>query len=334
MKIIWNSDLTSETLRILNVAYSIKSYFFQINGYFVLPNFPIKISNFNKSRIILFPDLYYSKQFWKNLREFNLEDIEKIIIFKNLVSEIGNTTSNLELKNDILASFKPLWKHNQKLIPVSKNVKNVTVSFTNWGSNGSFTEVEINQGRLHIFLRNDANLWTFWELVLSSLTRINLTQNLNSTWSESEMVVDWLLTHSYYENLISKFTKTQYVPTVKGLRQIQTNIKIIKQSQKFLEKLGFGMTSSSDLKIHDGELYYFKKQIYGLNIKEIDVLNFLIINRRVSYDQIGELIWESPENFSLQALAKYISRLRKTLLLNGVPKELIQTVNGWGYVVS
>jgi DNA-binding winged helix-turn-helix (wHTH) protein len=74
------------------------------------------------------------------------------------------------------------------------------------------------------------------------------------------------------------------------------------------------------------------------NPQETRLLKGLLENRDrlLTYDQLGEIIWGrlNEKRFSLWAINKLISRLRKKFILHGLPKGLIQTIPKQGYLLS
>lgn len=109
-----------------------------------------------------------------------------------------------------------------------------------------------------------------------------------------------------------------------GKFKSKESLELAKQSEKYLEKLGFG----SKIEI---------PEIKSLTRQEEDVLNLLKRNQGeiVTFDEVANCLWKerSDDKFSLEAMAKVVENLRKKIKAKRINKELIFTKRGSGYLL-
>jgi len=79
-----------------------------------------------------------------------------------------------------------------------------------------------------------------------------------------------------------------------------------------------------------------KKPIKNLSAKEKIVLRLLIqkSGKVVTFDELGEAIFSKESDFSLYAITKTIERLRNKLEQNKISGSYIQTLRGYGYILT
>ena len=57
---------------------------------------------------------------------------------------------------------------------------------------------------IEMYLRDDQDIWAITEAILTAITRREVYDNLSGLWSESELLVDWLLTRSALTPVLKK----------------------------------------------------------------------------------------------------------------------------------
>jgi DNA-binding response OmpR family regulator len=135
------------------------------------------------------------------------------------------------------------------------------------------------------------------------------------------------------ETVLSKYYKNSL-----GLELLDSpsmNAQLEKESKEYLDELGFG----DDITINvDSKNIFINKRRINLAPAEVKLFNLLYLKKEliVSYDEISELFWddEAAERFSLYAISKSISRIRKEIKSAGIKRELIHTQKGQGYMLS
>ena len=183
-------------------------------------------------------------------------------------------------------------------------------------------------------MRVDKGISELVEAILTVLTRNYVYKELNGVWQESEIIVDWLVTKSSISEVLKEILPTfSYQPTMKytrGKERVDANA----ESEKYIQRLGLNL-SKKVFSVKDDYPTAFGKQIEDLTQRETKILSILV-NRgggMLTMEELGNILFENPDNFSLQAIAKQIQRLRDKLEANGVSGSFIQTKRGEGYLL-
>ncbi len=154
--------------------------------------------------------------------------------------------------------------------------------------------------------------------------------NRNQIWTKKEEFTDILMKTSAL-----KFLYPNYRSTLESLANPEIDEKLVKESTRLYNKLGFPIEKALKLnglviKLYDKKISNFTKTQNKLLInflkKEGDV---------VKNEEIAEIMWgkDSFDKFSLSAMAKMIHQLRQKLKDAGLQKEVIFTKRGKGYVL-
>lgn len=152
------------------------------------------------------------------------------------------------------------------------------------------------------------------EAILTSVTRHDVYDHFDGLWSESEMIVDYLLAFSPLSKLLP-------VPssTIKTIRTKQS-ASLMQSSREFLVKIGAPTVSPVQI---DTSLF---------TIREKEIFHLLAAKAPniVTFDELSSA---DLDNFSLYGVSKGIQRLRDKLEQTGVSGSIIQTKRGEGYVL-
>ncbi len=128
---------------------------------------------------------------------------------------------------------------------------------------------------------------------------------------------------------------SNYKPNLSYKELIFTQ-QILAQSKFIIEKYN----PKYNLHIKNQKIYYNEKKLENdLTPTENKILIKLTgtAPRHVSYDELAQIIWEGEnwlEKFSLQAIAKHISRLRKVLSQLKIENIKIKSVTNQGYKLN
>ncbi len=304
---------------------------YQNNGFLVLPYLDT-----NNPKSVFFPDLPYSKDFWKyitNNTNKNLSDSFP----KKAVEEVKELLSNVnkEAVNEKLNKLQKEWIKIEKSFfsDVSNFLKfekamfkvdEVNILLTPYGTVGSFNPPRIGNGfKLFATSRVDMCVGNIAAGILQNLFIID-------THIGGEINTDNYLKRMSVISFIFKNTVfSKYYTDFKDLLESNYNISIKanNDSEKFLRKLGFQAKEVS-INLNDTN---FTKQ-------ELKALNNLIKNKGsvVTFDNLAETVWEEEvdDKFSLEALAKIIENLRRKIRNQGINKEVIFTKRGSGYIIQ
>lgn len=322
----WEYSLRTEALRLLHDANGIATGFFRLNQFYPLP-YAKKTPGENN--IVLIPDLPYLSipRFWDRVAKIDISQLPGTnnSIPKDLVSQTETLLKTANLPIPKFTDLQKSWTkiENQvistiySLIPHARNsIKSITVWPTNFGTSCSFNvcDPKSKSHNIYIWQRQDQGIGSIVEGILSSLTFWDISEQLNGLWSETEIIVDWLLTFSPLSKLISVAPKT-----IKSIRKIQS-ASLLQQSRVFLTKIGVPMVTPHQL--DTGSFSASERQLYNL-----------LLSRSPNIVTFDELSASDPEHFSLYAISKSIQRLRDRLEKSGISGSFIQTKRGEGYML-
>ncbi len=338
MKTTWEYSLDLEVLRIIEIAYGME------NGFFRTKNFPVVPygTKNNDSRTIIFPDLPYNKikRFWRRVRAIDFDRMP-VTTDQALVNEVKALFERFNFPSPDYAVTKQHWAKHQdtiltaveSVIPNTRRLINsLTIYPTLFGSNVSFFIPKRFPSQIRLYLREDTDLYGLLEGVLSALTRHQLMTQLDASWEETELVVDWLLNYSSINRTLRQCqNRTHFSPTMKVIR-FQQRGQLLKLSENFYRKLGLTMHSTG-FRVDQGKIYYGNRMVIGLSEREGRVMTKLIElhGKVLSFDGFADLVFSREEEFSMYVLAKMIQGLREKLEMNQVPSRLLQNVRKSGY---
>jgi DNA-binding winged helix-turn-helix (wHTH) protein len=301
---------------------------YQNNGFAVIPTLD------NNPKSVHFPNLPYSKEFWKSINlnsNKNLSgDYPKSAIdeVKKLLSKQRNDDNNTklnEIKSDWEKIEKDFFKDLNSFLNFGKalsKVDNINVLITPYGTRGSFNPPRIgNKFNLNVTSRIDQPAGNIAVGILQNLYIID-------TWIGGEIGEEnYIKRMSAISFLMKNTIFKKYFPDFVDLtkQNYTTNQKLITKSKGFLKKLGFAEKTVE-----------LSKSLINLTKQEEQVLKLLENHKGkvVSFDQVARVLWKDKrdDKFSLEAMAKVIEKLRKKIKGIGVNKEVIFTKRGSGYL--
>lgn len=339
MKTTWEFSLQTEVSRVVDVAKSIATGFFRLNNFYILP----KINRDISGQCVVFPDLNYQRipRFWEKVRVVKDETFP-IKVSKVLAEGVGNILAKRLLRKPEFDVTRKLWDTAQSeilqaifdILPSKKGLlKEVIIYPTVFGTTCSFSYFK--DGKIYIYLREDQGVYAISEAILTSLTRVEIFEDLGGSWSESELLVDFLLTKSKFSRVLKKFSpESTYFPTLKSIR-VKQSAKICKESERFYDKLGLPQ-SENVFGLGQKTPTVFGKPVNNLTLTEKLILELLIkkANSVISFDDLGNVLFDRESDFSLYAITKSMQRVRDKLEENGVSGSYIQTLRGQGYLLK
>ncbi len=327
MKACWDHSQTTETYRLLQATSNIANGFYQHHNFWVTT---VK-HGLNKTNSVILPKINFASipGFWRKVSTIKHDSYPP-----QVNPSLFLATSKLTPKTKQIINLQKKWHTYEdriltaihQIIPRhSQYIKSLTIWPTHYGTTCSFS---VNIPDIKIWIRTDQGITQIVEAILSSLTRNTVVKNLKGTWSESEAIVDWLLTDSPLAELLKQIDpKHAHKKTLSSTRSHELNHKQIQLQDQLFANIGFknqiATLTSSTLPA-------------SLNQSESEIMKLLIMSKPnpVTFDQIGNLIWANPEeNYSLTAISKHIERLRRKLELSGLPANSIQTWRTKGYLL-
>ncbi len=340
MKTIWEYSLETESLRVLQCSRQISVGFYRANNFCVLP---YRETN-NKYSDVVFPDLLYYKipRFWDKVKRVNIGGLP-IKADKKLIKGVQTILADANFPEPNIAFVKNNWKKakkeiiatTEKIVPHSRGaIKKITIYPTLFGTNTSFDVPKKFPTSIGLYLREDQDIYTITEALLTALTRNKIQGKIGANWAESEFLVDWLLTESVISDVLKKYQpKTNWVPTIKQVRAKQ-KVGILKTSENFYKRLGMPLIHKP-FSVNGKVPLLNGKPLENLTKREQEVL-VAMINKEgniLTFDEFDEILFTNEENFSLYAISKAIQRLRDKLEKNSISGSYIQTLRGKGYLL-
>lgn len=332
MQTVWNYSTRLEAERLIHCAHQIATGFFRVNGFITLPYPAIE-----GDHIVSIPNLPYLTipRFWQRASRIDLTTLP-IIAPTDLINETEELIKKANLPKPDFSKLQKTWSKNQNeimktiytLIPYKKDsVSKIEIWPTAFGTGCSFNRHKKSGDVVRMWLREDQNIGSIVEAVLTSLTRQDVYDQLGGLWQESEIIVDWLLTFSPLAELIKKidpeWTKTL---TIKSTRTKQS-ATLMQKSDKFLKSVGAPSVGIDAIR---------QIPTTAFSAREKELLNLLIAKSPdfATMDEIGDILFRNNEDaYSLSVIAKAIQRLRDHLEQTGISGSYIQTKRGEGYLL-
>ncbi len=333
---IWEYSINTETERVLYTARGIANGFYQFNNFLVVPsNYPSTQTN-----LVTIPNLRYEsmRNFWKKTSKLSpelplnyprtLTEPVKALLTSTFNPTIDYRTQQREwetIQSSILGVLDKLFPREMK------KIKKLVIYPTYFGTKLSFS-FPINS-TIYLYLRHDhgpANI--VWGIV-SSLNRKKHFNNYLSTWSESQIIADWIIGETEINDLLEKNRIKKDYSALQETRRGYSK-EAVEASKVFYKRHDIDWTANT-IRAEHGEIIINGKPIKIFNPKEANVLFMLLANRGSAVDvyKIGEVFCGSCDKFSLYAISKSIQRLRDKLDKLGISGSLIQTVHGQGFMI-
>lgn len=337
----WEYTLETEAKRILYTGRQMAVGFYRANHFPVLPyKWPMKTPG-----AVYFPDLPYFriKRFWDKVSRLDINRLP-LAVEEKLLEQTIFLIKEHRLAVPKYDRIRTIWGKTQselikeiyRLLP-GKNgaITHITIYPTLYGTVTSFNLPTTFPTQINLYLRVEQSIFTICEAILTALTRHDVYTEFNGTWSESELLVDWLVLKSPLSTILKKFQpSTLYQPTIKYTR-VKQNAKNWELSEKFYRKVGLPKLATL-ITLHENEPLIHGKPFPQLTSREKQLLALFIKNgpQISSFDSVAEVLFSNKEEFSLYAISKAIERLRNKLENQGISGGYIQTLRGQGYILK
>lgn len=325
-------------------------------------NLSIDIANgvFTTNKLILLP--YKEAPWWyfPDIGLFNLPEINKRLQFLSqiqLKSEDFFYAHNQEIFDFVESNFPPMLEISgselkleklefEKHIPNFENFietifgnkirfSNVFIIPTKFGTSRTYATVKNGSEINLVCAYSLGNINSLIEGIFSGI--INNITNLDTENFDELDHNQW----KYRETLLSFFIKytlltdnSKSLPTSSEIFESRDILKIT-DSIKYYSKMNLDVKGK--LTKRNAEIYYLDQNISNLTKLENQILSFLIENRlkTCDFDTLAKVIWKDEwrENFSIEAIARNISRIRSKLTQFDIPSNTILTIRGVGYML-
>ena len=312
------------------LAKNISLGYYQNNGFLVLPY--LERGN---SRAIYFPNLGYSKEFWKAINVNSNNDLsasysqKAIDEVKNSLKKYKNEnfeTKIIKIKLDWYKMEKDFFGDIDKFLNFGKalaKVEKINVLITPFGTRGSFNPPRVgNKFNLNVTSRVDFPAGNIAFGILQNLFIID-------SWIGGEIASEKYIKRMAAMTFLMKSTIfSKYYPDFTDITKTKFTVDrdLLSQSNKYLVELGLINKNVSII-----------EKLNNLTTQEEKVLKVLNNNRGnyVTFDEIADVLWgnDMDDKFSLLVMSKVMENLRRKIREIGVNKEVIFTKRGKGYMI-
>ncbi len=344
MKTIWSWSYEQEAKRIAYACANIANGFYAQQGYTILPS---DTPTPHPSTTIYLPDINYGSipRFWETISKVDFKQTQplKDSVISPLIPALVSRLKLSEITPEPTHPIKPVWeKYSTKILNELcditginlKDISSITIHPTRYGSNGSFDIVNSLPAQIKLELRFDQGLKSLISIIILALQTKPLTEQYLATWKQIKFLSEWIINSSPLAHLIEKYELTTTTNNLKSLGSLSQSNALHDQSLTFLKRIGAPI-SKSDLTQINNQISYNNKPLLHLTEREKVVLASLISSRPnvLTLDEIGDLIFESENSYSLTTITKTMQHLRDKLEKNSIPSSMIKTIYGQGYAL-
>lgn len=203
-----------------------------------------------------------------------------------------------------------LFSKKLKVIFPKIDIVEIVISPVFYGTVGTY---ELDKNKIIVSPRYDRSILNIQKLVINALThyfyfgyKIKLNNDIEK-WHEKQ-------------SLTTKFQEQIFGKGKSMLKILDTEFagKLAQKSTTYLEDLGYPSNKPID---YPANLTKNEKRVFDLLLKNI--------NKLVTFEEIGDVLWEdTTDKYSEYAITKLIERLKKKL-----PPRFIHSQRGVGYIL-
>ncbi|MBI5356258.1 helix-turn-helix domain-containing protein [Candidatus Collierbacteria bacterium] len=271
---------------------------------------------------VYFPDLDYSREFWKEISKTQHNDFFKPfpkIAEEEILAKLKRINSSKELELKWKTREEKFWSLCRNFLDLTKvisKIGKIVILPTEFGTQGSYHPNIVKDGYDFAFsTRSDMGAENIARLILLSLYNVTFRDSSEIdeiNWHKRQAVIEFLVKKTIFSRL--------FIST----KNAKNDLHHIKDSKDYLAKLGFPLIKNRNYSALENILTTKEKLLF-------DLLRYPE-GKLVSYDQIGDVLWPNQDDkFSLYAIAKLVEGLRKKLRSVGLDSSLIKTSKGLGY---
>jgi|GEM_PF-4324436 len=332
-KIVVQATKEGEFRKLLHTLNGIKSGFYVKNGFFINTK-EIKYPYTQKN--VYLPEYLYKQIHQNTINIENIVDIEYLNPIKVPLNDITNIFSKIYTnlkepkinKSIKVTELESILKYMEDFSKVQ--IEKVYINYTSCGTGSSYTYANTNNKEginLYLYPRYDCYDYS----LKASLIRAFITVAYKSkTFQEYNSLVDFFINTLKIEDI-------DLINTKNNKSNISSEVlsNLEKDSNELLASLGILNMANIDL-IEDKIVIKEFGELTFLSANEVKLIKLLINNRGsiVTYEQIGNVLWEKEDKYSLSAMSKVVERIRGKLLKNKIFNEVIITHRSKGYSLA
>lgn len=322
--------LSTEAERVLHASHKTITGFYYHNNFHVLPYVVPGVSS-----SVYLPNIDFKSipDYWSRVRDLidavpvEAPEDMRVAIESKLNGVYEEKQTEIEQISKEWEQIETLfWKYLQPFMPeIYRNITEIQVCLTSFGTIASFGRVPfIKPGPLFVYIRKDANISHIGEAILSAILRSDMSR-LNLTWEAIESIVDYFILRLADLKIFSN-----YQPTIASIHKVTENF--MEDSIEYMTSLGVRI--EKPFRNHNELILFNRKPISSeLTSLQAKILTLLLANENqvVSYDSIGDVIWQEVDEYSIWAIHKHMQRLRARLSELGINANILKSVKGRGY---
>ncbi len=270
-----------------------------------------------------------------------LADLKRSSFDKSGTSFLSYTPHNLENVIDLLIKrygTKVAWQIDEKklvdlLHDIAADIKvifgidaisNLTIHQSRFGPGTMSSPLKKLGGNVDIAVREGASITNVIAALFDSITHLHTT-DLKLEQYELRPIRDWLIYNTRL-GLTLKKHKLSFVPSTTYMRKKSPN-KQNSLNLPYVKSLNI-FTAVNSFEVLKGEVLFNNKVLSSLTANEKRLLTCLITlkNKIVTYDNLLDVLEEKNREVSYYAVYKALERLRKKLILCGLPSNIIKTI--------
>lgn len=329
-----------DVLRILHTTNQMVTGFYRLQGFLVVPH----TYKGEKKDLVILPDLDFTSipRFWQQAKL-----IDKTTVPIHAPEALKKATLELYLKSKLpdpdYKDIESLWAEAEHevldaiytIIPGLRNsIRRIYIYPTKYGTRASFDKIRDFPCEVHMHLREDADLFDLTSALIMAITRNKIYTKFKGMWSESQLLVDWLVEESLVSEVLYKYQSKRVSKSSMDIVRSYHNNDAYLASQELFKKLGLPHEKSA-FDVTDAGVYVDGKPLQGISPNEHKILGLLVDRRGnvVTTDELADILFENDDDFSLYTISKNIERLRNRLEFNGLTGGYIKTVRGEGYLL-
>lgn len=320
----------TEANRLLHVLVNVANGFYYRKNFAVLP-YLIE----GNAAVTYLPDLPYHniQDGWSKWVQTNELDIP-LSYPTDWVEEIRQlfddqtpllAARQAELSKQWHQTFPNVWAYLCNIFPsLQTQVTHIEIRVTAYGTKMSYQSLQEKPSQTWTcYIRQDMPISVVYEGLVQGILHHPSYRKM-MTWEGRETIADFIINQLQSIGYIQDFK-----PTINALLTIDPSL--IAQSHQYLQQLGMHFTKPFTIK--ESTIYYQGKPITQLLTTTQNILLLKLIHKDeccTTYDELGSVLWEKEEHFSIWAINKSMSRLKEKLIELNIPVK-IENKKGEGY---
>lgn len=335
-KIVYSYD--SEIRRILYTLEKVKSNFYQSNNFLLLdlkapriagavclPRFPHQLNEELLSEINSQVTPY-------------LDSKHEVKLPKKVRDELIENIHTLMLSDEEVAAFKKSWLSvKSKFYGAVETIFDLsgidfTICPTRFGTGGSTITQDEASKKVLLYFNIDSDISSLASIMLMSLFSLDGFRGSKELWRQRQVMVDYLFSKTKLVDIFPKRKTTM----LSALDKVVQDTSIVEMSNEFYNYLGYPVSGVITLDGETVKVNGIEADLNRYSPVHVLLVKYFLQNadRILSYEELAKVIWGDKwvSKYSIWALSKHISYLRRMLKDLGINPNRIQTYKKKGFL--